>query len=106
MTARNTLIMLEAAGFVENEHGEEVEGFNPIGSEWAAVFYGRGDERRQAAMERASQAATFNFLSNGRTRGLTIRDRLVTDDPWDITSIAPDTPRPGEIEITATRSPT
>ena len=51
---RDTLITLERVSITKNEHDEEVEGFAPVGTEWANVIYGKGSERRQAAMEQAS----------------------------------------------------
>ncbi len=103
--ARDTLITLERATTTQDDYGEEVSAWTSLGTEWAAVFYGAGAERRQAAMEQGSQAATFEMLSNASTRALTLKDRISFDGvAWDITNIAPDTPKRGEIAITATRS--
>ncbi len=107
MTAgrRDTLVALESATVVQDDYGQEVPTWAAQGEEWAAIYYGRGDERRQAAMEQGLQAATFQVLSNGMTRAVTLKDRLVCDaEPWDIVGIAPDTPERGLIEFTATRS--
>lgn len=106
MTAgrRDQLITLERATVTQDGYGEEVEAWASIGNEWAAVYYGRGDERRQAAMEQGWQPATFNMLANDRTRGLTLKDRLTLNGAvFDIEGIAPDTPKRGQIEITAVR---
>lgn len=107
MTAgrRDSLVTLERATTSEDEYGSEISTWGSIGQEWCAVFYGRGDERRQAAMEQGSQAATFNMLSNTLTRSLTLKDRLQFDgSAWDIQGIAPDTPKRGEIELAAVRA--
>lgn len=100
---RDSLIELQRATTVQDDYGEEVSTWAGVGTEWAAVFYGRGDERRQAAMEQGSQAATFQLLTNATTRALTLRDRIVLDGVnWDIVGIAP--MERAHIEVTATRS--
>lgn len=102
---RNTLITLERFTVTQDPYGEEVQAWAEVGKAWAAIFYGRGDERRQAAQEMGEQAATFVIASNAMTRGTLITDRIALGGiNWNIKSIAPDTPKPGEIEITATRA--
>ena len=102
---RDQLVTLERATTSQDAYGEETSAWSTIGQEWAAIWYGRGSERRQAAMEQGAQPATFNMLSNPITRSLTLTDRLSHGGAsWDIEGIAPDTPRRGEIEVTATRS--
>lgn len=105
MTAgrRDQLISLERATVEQDSYGEEVSTWAEIGTEFAAVYYGRGDERRQAAMEQGSQAATFKLLSNTLTRSLTLTDRIVHEGAnYDIEGIAP--MERGYIEITAVRA--
>jgi head-tail adaptor len=107
MTAgrRSSLVTLQRFTAVQDDYGEEVQTWADYGTEWAAVFYGAGAERRQAAMEQGSQAATFEMLSNESTRALTLKDRISFNGvAWDIQGIAPETPKRGEIAITATRS--
>lgn len=112
MTAgrRNTLVEFQTYTTTQNAAGEETPAWSTVASEWAAVFYGRGDERRQAAMERGAQPAVFQVLSNNGTRALGVTARLTmnpdADEPdyWDIIGIAPDTPARGLIEFTATRA--
>lgn len=101
---RNQLVTLQRYTASQDQYGEEVQQvWANLGTEWVAVFYGRGDERRQAAMEQGSQAATFQMLSNETTRALTIRDRIVLgSDNWDVVSLV--APRRGEIEVTAVRA--
>lgn len=101
---RDQLVTLERATTTQNEYNEDVETWAPIGQEWTAVFYGRGDERRQAAMEQGRQPATFQLLANPITTGLTLRDRIAHQGNWDIEGIAPDMPKRGLIEVTATRA--
>lgn len=107
MTAgrRDQLVSLDRSTTTTDEYNEEVPAWAEFAQEWAAIYYGRGDERRQAAMEQGSQAATFNVLSNERTRSLVLTDRLTVGGVvWDIRSLAPDTPKRGEIEIDAVRN--
>ncbi|MFN6934938.1 MAG: head-tail adaptor protein [Tsuneonella sp.] len=107
MTAgrRDTLLTLQRYTVTQDDYGEEQPTWADIGTEWAAIYWGRGDERRQAAMEQGTQAATFNMLSNTLTRSLTLRDRISGEaGTFDIVGVAPDTPKRGEIEFTATRS--
>lgn len=100
---RDTLIAIERATTVQDEYGQETEVWTELGKEWAAVYYGRGDERRQAGQEQGSQAANFNIVSNAMTRGVKITDRIVIGtDIWDITGAAPISR--AEVELTATRS--
>ena len=102
---RDQLVTLERSTSEQDAYGEEIATWSSIGQEYAAVYYGRGDERRQAAMQQGSQAATFGLLANPVTRGLTTRDRIQHGgEPWDIQGISPDTPTTGDIEITAVRS--
>ena len=101
---RDQLVTLERFGFSRNQYDEEVEDWAEIGKEYAAVYYGRGDERRRAAADEAAQTATFGMPANPVTRSLKPKDRIQHGGVWDIQGVSPDTPKPGDIEITATRS--
>ena len=102
--ARNTLVTLQRATKTRDDYNEEQATWTPLGEEWAEVFYGGGNERRQAASEQRSQSATFQMDANSLTLGLTTADRLSADGAlWNVRGIAPDTPRQGDIEITASR---
>jgi len=72
----------------------------------AAISWGSGAERREAAAENASQTATFRVLSTVALRGVTPRDHRIVYEGvgWDITGIAPVGDLHREIEFTATRS--
>ena len=100
---RDPLITLARVSITKNEHDEEVEGFAPVGTEWANVIYGKGSERRQAAMEQASQPATFYVDDNALTRSITTADRIELDGQWDIEGNVPSLNRV-EREITAVRN--
>jgi SPP1 family predicted phage head-tail adaptor len=107
MTAgrRDHLITFQTYTSTQDDYGEETPNWSTAGQEWAAVFYGRGDERRQAAMEQGSQAATFKVLDNAVTRAMTVAGRIVHDGAnWDIVGIAPDMPKRGLREFTAVRA--
>lgn len=105
MTAgrRDSLITLQHFTATTDEYGEEVETWADLGQEWAAVFYGRGDERRQAAVEQGKQSANFQVLSNDLTRSVSIKDRIDYDGSlWDIVGISP--MDRSQIEYTAVRA--
>lgn len=108
MTAgrRDQLVTLQRYTATQDDYGEEVPTWADLDEEWAAVFFGRGSERRQAAQEQASQVATFQMLSNDTTTGLLPRDRIVhAGANWDITGPpALDTPKRGKVEIEAVRA--
>lgn len=106
MTAgrRETEIEFQRATTTQDDYGEEVSTWTTVGTEWADVNWGRGDERRQAAMEQGSQPATFNVLENPMTRAVSVKDRIVLDGQnWDITSSVPGKRR-GDRDITAVRA--
>lgn len=101
---RDQRVTLQRYTTSTDSYGEEIATWGDIGSEWAAIYYGRGSERRQAAMEQGAQPATFQFLSNPLTRSLTIRDRIDHGGTWDIVGVSPDTPDRGLLEVTAVRA--
>lgn len=84
---------------------KKTSGWTSIGYAKAMVFYGTGAERREAGVEKAAQAATFNVLSDSVTRAATAAGRIVFDGlNWDITGIATLLTVPAEIEFTAVAS--
>ena len=102
--ARRTLVIFERATSSRNSFNEEKPAWAEHGRARAQVYFGQGSERREAAQERGRQSATFRMLANATTRGVKMTDRLsALGSAWDIVSLAPDQPTPGEIEITATR---
>jgi hypothetical protein len=79
-----------------------VSGSTLICEAWAAIFYGRGTERREAAIEGAEQSATFNVATNADLRAVRVTDVIqLGGDSWDITSVAP--MDRSEIDFTAVR---
>lgn len=104
-SGRDKLITFERFTTTQNDHSEEIEAWAPAFKRWAQVWMGKGSERREAAMEQGSQAATFAVLMDSDTRAVTLKDRIVyAGSVWDIEGVAPDTPKRGEIEITAVRA--
>jgi head-tail adaptor len=107
MTAgrRRDKIVIQRATVSQDALGEETPSWSTLATEWAAVFYGKGDERRLAAMEEGRQSATFQVPSNSNTRSVGVKDRIShLSSSWDIVGVAPDVPKPGTIEFTAVRA--
>jgi head-tail adaptor len=101
--AHDTLVRLHRATVAQATNGEEISTWAEVGDgEWARIHWGRGDERRTAAMEQAAQPATFVLWDNALTRSVGVADRIVFDGDWDIVGIA--TPNRGEIEFSAVRA--
>jgi head-tail adaptor len=72
--------------------------------EYAEVRFSKGSERREAAQEGASAAATFIVLSNEKTRSISVTDRISFDGGlWDIVSNIPSREFNASREIEATR---
>jgi head-tail adaptor len=88
----NRKVRFERATILENDlGGEEADAWELVEMAWAKVLYGTGAERRQAAVDGATQTATFRVLSTNALRGVTIKNRIVDDAgvEWNIVSIAP-----------------
>jgi head-tail adaptor len=102
---RGSLVTFERATVTTDDYGGETQSWATLCQEYAQVFYGKGDERRQAAMEQGGQAATFQVPSNTNTRSVTLGDRISFDSSaWDIESKAVDIPDRRHVEFTATRA--
>lgn len=88
---RDKKIAFEARTVVKDAYNEEVETWATAFSEWACVFYGTGAEQRQAAQMQGQQSASFEVLSNSRTRALSVANNRIRFDGgiWDIRSLAP-----------------
>ena len=98
----------ERATLVADEYGSEVPSWaeialpGEVSGRWAALSYGRGDERREAAREGGVQPATFIVLADEVTATLTVTDRITFGGVWNITGIVPR--GRAEIEITAVKA--
>jgi len=95
-------IVIERATVTTNTMGDEIPTWGTICTLWAEINYGRGDERRQAAQENSTLAATFRVRANQTTLGVTTKDRIQFNGPWDVTSVAPY--NRDAVDITATRA--
>jgi len=98
---RRIIVERDSAG-TENDFGEPVEGWAKLHNFMARVVYGKGEERRAAAIEGGSQAASFRVVRSARSRAVKVGDRISFDGAlWDIES----TPEYGrrELEFIATR---
>jgi SPP1 family predicted phage head-tail adaptor len=101
---RDSKITFERAEVTQDEYGEEIETWVELGSEYARTFYGRGNERREAAAERSEMPLTFGVLANTKTLSITARDRIRFNGLiWNIAGVAEVTR--GEVEITAVAAP-
>jgi head-tail adaptor len=97
--ARDQLVTMLRETATRDEFNEPVLTWEPIGKQWARVFYGRGDERRAAAAEERQQVATFLFPTNIVSKGLLVTDRLENDSgQWNIVKTSPVTRSHMEIE--------
>lgn len=86
---RNRKIAIERFTATQNDYGEEVPTWSQLGTAWAEVKFGSGREKREAAQEAASQAATFDMVRNATTAAITIKDRLSFEGMWDVQGISP-----------------
>jgi head-tail adaptor len=102
---RDTLITFQRGTLGGDDYTDGVLGppWNEITQAWARVKYGTGQERREAAQERMSQAATFECEWSETLASIELTDRITFDgDAWDIISKAPLGHR--EIHFAAVRS--
>lgn len=88
---RDQLITIQRATAGTDAYGEATDAsWATLATEWAAIFYGKGDERRLAAVEQGEQAATFSVIANTNTRSVILKDRISHGGSlWDIVGIAP-----------------
>lgn len=99
-------IVIEGKTVATDDYGGEVETWGPYATEFADVRFSKGAERREAAQERASAAATFIVLSNAKTRAISVSaHRIVFDGAaWDIVSNIPSREFNAGREIEAVRA--
>ena len=101
---RDQRVQFERAAVVTDDHGEDVSTWAALGEPRSAkVVYGRGEERREAARQGATQTATFIVLADELTRTIVTGDRIAFSGTWDINGIAPR--GRGEIEFSGVRGP-
>lgn len=95
----------------QDSYGQEIEGWAPLGITRAIFMPGTGQERREAAQERASISAVFRMRRFPVTAGLKAADRLrfnpfgpldESAPAWDIISVVPF--ERGGVDVTAVRA--
>lgn len=85
--SRPHLVSIQAAVIVRGGLGGETKTWHEIGTAWAAVRYGPGQERREAAQQNASVAATFEFDWSPATAAIVPTNRLFCfNTVWDVAS--------------------
>lgn len=94
---RNKKVAFQTLVTTEDGYGGEVPDWSDPAFAFAAIYFGAGSEQRRAAQEGGTQTATFEVLSNERTRTLTTTSRVLypvrDPDPakwpaWDIQAIS------------------
>jgi len=100
----NRRIRFERATVTRSPVGTELEGpWTVIQSAWAAVSYGKADERREAAVANSQQSATFTVRASTALREASPRDRIIFGtEIWSIAGAAL-SPDRSTIAFTATR---
>lgn len=84
---RPHLVEIQQAVTVTDDYGGESQTWHTSATAWAEVRYGTGQERREAAQENASQAATFVFDWGPETAAIRPTWRLYCfDTVWDVAS--------------------
>lgn len=84
---RPHLVSIQQAISATDDYGGETKTWHEVGTAYALVLYGTGQERREAAQDNATQAATFNFDWNSMVAGILPTDRLYCfDTVWDVAS--------------------
>jgi head-tail adaptor len=90
---RDTLVTIQRGTPTSDDYGGETMSWADLATAYARVRFGSGEERREAAQERAVQAATFECDYNGTLAGVQLNDRLfINEFPteyWDIINKAP-----------------
>lgn len=100
---RDDLVSFIPITVTEDSLGIETEVDGTAIRAWAAVSYGTGNERREAAQAGSSQTATFRVLSTAALRVATTRWEIEFGGArWGIQSIVP-IGMNEDIEFTATR---
>jgi head-tail adaptor len=101
---RTRRVALQKGTPTSDDYGGETIVWATHTDAFAEVLFGTGQERREAAQEAGSQAATFIVPWTPKLAQVVLRDRIEgLGSTWDITSIAP-VGLNKEIHFTATRN--
>lgn len=100
---REALVTFQRGTPTGDDYGGETISWATQATAWARIRYGTGQERREAAQERAVQSATFECEWSTELAGVIVTDRISFEsEAWDIVSKAPLGHR--EIHFAAVRS--
>lgn len=84
------LVTVQRASVVADDYGGETLTWADVEHAWARVRFGQADEKRLAAQEGGTQAATFEMAPTTALLDVALKDRLLFDgSEWDITEVAP-----------------
>lgn len=87
---RNRLVTFQRGTSTPDDYGGETPTWATFTTALAEVLFGSGQERREAAQEANSQAATFICLWTPLLAEVRVNDRIQFDgSDWDITNRAP-----------------
>ena len=87
---RESLVTFERGTASTDDYGGETTTWATLTTAYARIKYGTGQERREAAQERAVQAATFECDWNPTLATVTMTDRISFEgETWDIINKAP-----------------
>lgn len=87
---RDTLVIIQRATVTRGSLNGKNKSWAEHGRAYAAVRYGSGRERLEAATMGSEQGATFTVRSTEAMRQVTIADRLLeAGDVWNIVAVAP-----------------
>lgn len=97
-------VTIQRYSTTELPSGEETKAWADYATCYAAITFGTGRERREAAQETASAPATFHIRRSAKTATVTPADRLSFDgSDWDIISAVPSREFKVGVDLTATR---
>ncbi|AYO80115.1 head-tail adaptor protein [Sphingobium yanoikuyae] len=85
---RDRLIIIEFRTVARDGYNAEIPTWSEYCRAYAAVYYGTGKEQREAAQVRGSQVASFEVLSDSKSRAISLIDHRVSFDggTWNITA--------------------
>ena len=87
---RESLITIERGTPTGDDYGGETISWATLTTAYCRIKYGTGQERREAAQERAVQSATFECDWNPTLATVVPTDRISFEGvAWDIVSVAP-----------------
>jgi len=87
---RTELIVIERATNSEDSYGQAIPSWSAYATRRAYVRFGGAQEKREAAEEGGTQAATFECVRSSTLEAVTLKDRIsYLGSVWDLTEVAP-----------------